>query len=219
MTSRFKRVFSYLLAPLAILFSSGCSLVGISNVEEARYTVVVKQDNFELRDYAPMVVVETTIDSDFEDAGDKAFRPLFNYISGNNAGNLEIAMTAPVIADQDTESGQKIAMTAPVIAESDKQGWHYRFVLPAEFTIDNAPKPLDERVRLLEIPGSKVAVIRYSGFWSEDGMREKTAELERWIQEQSLTPASQPRWAAYNPPWTLPFMRRNEVLVDVIPTN
>lgn len=201
---------------LTILLSSGCSIVGISNVEEAAYTVVIKDDNFELRDYEPMVVVETTIDDDFENAGNKAFRRLFAYITGNNVANREIAMTAPVIADPtEMSNGMDIAMTAPVVQEYSKGGWRYAFVLPADFTLETAPKPLADNVKLAKVDGKKVAVIQYSGFWSEENMQDKTSELNEWISSNNLISLSEPRWAGYNPPWTIPFFRRNEVLIDV----
>jgi hypothetical protein len=201
---------------LILLLSSGCSVVGISNVEEAAYTVVIKDDNFELRDYEPMIVVETTIDDNFEDAGNKAFRRLFAYITGDNVANSEIAMTAPVIADPaGTSPGTDIAMTAPVLQEYGKGGWRYAFVLPAELTLETAPKPLDVNVKLAEVPGKKVAVIQYSGFWSEQSMQDKTSALNDWISANNLTATSEPRWAGYNPPWTIPFLRRNEVMIDV----
>ena len=201
---------------LIVIFSSGCSVVGINTVDEAGYTIALKDDNFELRDYAPMVVVETTIDDDFESAGNKAFRRLFAYISGDNVANSEIAMTAPVIADPALKgAGKDIAMTAPVLQQHSEGGWRYAFVLPADFTLETAPRPLADTVKLAEVPAKKVAVIQYSGFWSEENMQNKTSELNDWISANKLLPLSKPRWAGYNPPWTLPFLRRNEVMIDV----
>jgi hypothetical protein len=211
-----KRLYITAFGALILVLSSGCSLVGINNVEEAAYTAVIKDDPFELRDYEPMVIVETTIDDDFENAGNKAFRRLFAYITGDNVTNSEISMTAPVIADPaGTSSGTDIAMTAPVLQEYSQGGWRYAFVLPADLTLETAPKPIDDKVRLTQVPGKKVAVIQYSGFWSEDSMQEKTSELNDWISANNLTATSEPRWAGYNPPWTIPFMRRNEVMIDV----
>jgi len=211
-----KRLYIMVFGALTLLLTSGCSLVGINNGEEAVYTVVIKDDNFELRDYDPMVIVVTTIDDSFENAGNKAFRRLFAYITGNNVANREIAMTAPVIADPaDMSTGTDIAMTAPVLQEYSKSGWRYAFVLPTDFTLETAPKPLDDKVKLTEVAGKKVAVIQYSGFWSEENMQEKTSELKDWIRANNLTVSSEPRWAGYNPPWTIPFFRRNEVMIDV----
>ena len=211
-----KRLYFTAFGALMLVLSSGCSLVGINSVEEAAYTAVIKDDPFELRDYEPMVVVETTIDDDFENAGNKAFKRLFAYITGNNVTNSDISMTAPVIADPaGTSSGTDIAMTAPVLQEYSQGGWRYAFVLPADLTLETAPKPIDDKVRLAEVPGKKVAVIQYSGFWSEQSMQEKTSALNDWISANNLTATSEPRWAGYNPPWTIPFLRRNEVMIDV----
>jgi len=215
-----KRLYFTTFGALILLLSSGCSVVGITNVEEAAYTVVIKDENFELRDYDPMVIVETTIDDDFESAGNKAFRRLFAYITGDNVANSEIAMTAPVIADPTGASADTdIAMTAPVLQEYGQGGWRYAFVLPADLTLETAPKPLDDDVRLAEVAGKTVAVIRFSGFWSEESMQDKTSALNEWISANNLTPSSEPRWAGYNPPWTIPFLRRNEVMIDVQQVN
>lgn len=211
----------YLLPLIVVMFllSSGCSLVGISNVEEAAYTVVIKDGDFELRDYQPMVIAQTTINDEFDEAGNKAFRRLFAYISGDNTSNSEISMTAPVIARPAGEnSGKKIAMTAPVLQEAGQDGWRYAFVLPAEITLETAPEPMDDKVTLAKVPAKMVAVIQYSGFWSEAGMMEKATELRSWIKTRHLKSLSEPRWAGYNPPWTIPFLRRNEVMIDVQPS-
>ena len=144
-----------------------------------------------------MIIVEATIDDDFENAGNKAFRRLFAYITGNNMAYSEIAMTAPVLQ------------------EYSKGGWRYAFVLPADLTLETAPKPLDDDVKLAEVAGKKVAVIQFSGLWSEESMQDETSGLNGWISANNLTSPSVPRWAGYNPPWTIPFLRRNEVMIDV----
>ena len=195
---------------------SGCSVFGVSTVEEAGYEVLISEPDYELRLYAPMVVAETYVEADFDKAGNRAFRTLFDYISGENTSASEIAMTAPVIADQSSaDTGESIDMTAPVLNERTEQGWRYMFVLPASYSIETAPAPLSEDVRLASLPQKQVAVIRFSGFRDEELNNEKKRQLEQWMASKSLTPMSNPRWAGYNPPWTLPFMRRNEVMIDV----
>ena len=196
---------------------SGCSVFGAASVEEAPYQLVSKDDNFEIRDYAALVVAETRVDASFKDAGNKAFRTLFNYISGENEANTKIAMTAPVIAEasDSSSSGEKIAMTAPVTYEKEDDVWRYQFVLPKTYTLDNAPRPLNADVTLAETAPRRVAVIRYA-WLATDKARQKNANLLlEWVDSQGLKPASTPRWAGYNPPWTLPPFRRNEVLVDI----
>ncbi len=192
----------------------GCSVVGVNSVEEARYEVRVADGDFEIRDYAPMVVAETVVSGDWNSAGSKAFGKLFRYISGENTGANEIAMTAPVIADQ-SGSGQRIAMTSPVLREADDGGWRYRFVLPASFTIDSAPAPTNDAVSLAVEPAKQVAVVRFSGLLDRADVEQQTLRLESWMADRQLRAGSIPRWAGYNPPWTLPFMRRNEIMIDL----
>lgn len=195
---------------------SGCSLFGIRSAEEARYQVLDAQGDIELRQYATFVAVETTVDAGFEDAGNRAFRKLFGYISGENRARKNIDMTAPVIASEADEiDGVSIEMTAPVIAEQDRRGWRYAFVLPAGYTMDNAPLPLPEDVSLAEIEPRRVAVLSFSGSWNAATFRDNLARLRGWIERNRLEAASSPRYAGYDPPWTIPFLRRNEIMIDV----
>jgi hypothetical protein len=201
---------------ITIPLISGCSVFGLNTVEEAPYVVLMADDNYELRLYEPMVIAETYINGDFDEAGNQAFRKLFGYISGDNAASSEIAMTAPVIADPgESGNGEKIDMTVPVLEQKNEQGWRYMFVLPAGYSIQTAPEPLNEDVKLSSQPEKRVAVIRYSGTSDEKVIDEKTIQLRQWIAANDLAPVSEPRWAGYNPPWTLPFLRRNEVMIDV----
>ena len=211
-----RRAARLLLAPVVLLFSTACSIFGIESVEEARYEVVVKDGQFEVRDYASMVVVETRVEADFKQAGNGAFRKLFAYISDNNTGSEKIAMTAPVVAEKDAEqAGEKIAMTAPVTASQDGKSWLYRFVLPQTFNIETAPKPLDPSVALAEVPTRRVATVRFSGRSTKKARDKNTEALVSWIESQGLLLQSDPRWAGYNAPWALPPFRRNEVLIEV----
>ena len=197
----------------ALLLNSGCSVLGINSVEEASYRVLKNEDKFELREYAPLLVAETRVDAGFKEAGNIAFRRLFGYISGDNESKQKISMTAPVLADSNT--GEKIEMTAPVMGESDGSNWRYRFVLPANYSIETAPVPLDDSVRLVTVPEKKVAVLRFSGLVSEEDVENKSEQLSHWMVANNLMMASEPRWAGYNAPWTIPFLRRNEVMIDV----
>jgi len=195
---------------------SGCSVFGVNTVEEASYDVLMIEDNYELRLYEPIVIAETYVEGDFDKAGGLAFRKLFGYITGENTSSSKIAMTAPVIANQSgSDKSKNIDMTVPILEEQKDQGWRYMFVLPASYSIKTAPAPLHENVKLSTMTQKRVAVIRYSGSWDEKVIDEKTIQLNQWIAANSLIPASKPRWAGYNPPWTLPFLRRNEVMIDV----
>ena len=205
-----------LIAAAIVLLQSGCSLVGIRSTAEPSYSVLQKEENYEVREYDPLVVAETVVDASFDDAGSIAFRRLFGYISGDNASVAEIAMTAPVMAaDESASAGEEIAMTAPVTGQETSLGWRFAFVLPADYTLENAPLPANPDVKLEQIPAKKVAVVRYTGSWNEATYARNVQLLERWMNQNRLEPDSLPRVAGYDPPWTLPFLRRNEIMIDI----
>jgi hypothetical protein len=121
-------------------------------------------------------------------------------------------MTTPVIQEKASE---RIAMTVPVMQAKSGQGWRMTFVLPAKYTMETAPEPLDTQVAIRKEIGRKVAVIRYSGWLSEASMERNAGALKGWIEQKEYKAASPPRLAAYDPPWTVPFLRRNEVHMDI----
>ncbi len=180
--------------------------------EEAPYTVLKTDDMFELREYAPQVLAEIIVEGDLEDAGNKAFRPLFRYISGDNKSRDKIAMTAPVSQEQ---QGEKISMTAPVSQQRVQGKWAVSFMMPASYTMETLPTPDDPNIKLRQVPARRVAVVRYSGLWSEGKYLLHKEKLEKWITDNRFTATGEPVWARYNPPFTLWFMRRNEILIPV----
>ncbi len=193
--------------------------------EEPKYEVLFSEGDMELRRYAPMLIAETEVDGDLDEASNKGFRLIAGYIFGDNqspdAGQkAKIAMTAPVTVEPQSS---KIAMTAPVTAEpqppgSDMQAarrWRIHFVMPSQYTLETIPKPNNPQVQLSEIPGKHYAVHRYSGFNILSRIQQKTDELLQWAADQSLTVTGTPQLARYNPPWTLPMFRRNEIMVEV----
>ena len=193
------------------------TIFGVGNamaVQEAEYTVLLKEKAFELRHYAPQIVAETLVDGDFDKAGNKAFMRLFKYISGNNKLHEKVAMTAPV---GQQASSQKIDMTSPVGQQQQNGHWMVSFMMPASFTMDTLPEPKDPTVSLREIPARHMAAIRYSGFWREKGYLKNKAQLDAWIRSKSLSVNGEPIWARYDPPFMPWFMRRNEILIPVMP--
>lgn len=212
----FKNFTLAILSVLSVAFITGCSIFGIRTAEEAPYKVLEAYGEFEIREYNELVIAETQVNASFGEAGRTAFNRLFGYISGENVPQTKIAMTAPVMADERAKpEGDKLAMTSPVIGEKQDMAWRYIFVLPAGYTLENAPIPSDPLVKISVMPSKKVAVLRYSGLRGDKSIRQKSDELIDWIQLRGLKIESKPRFAGYDPPWTLPFLRRNEVLIDV----
>jgi hypothetical protein len=181
-------------------------------IERAKYTVVEREGNFELRQYEPYLVAETIVEGDFDEVGNEGFRRLFDYISGKNRKQQSISMTAPV--SQKVES-EKISMTAPV--NQVRVGGKYRitFLMPAKYTMETLPEPLDTRVELKEVPGQLIAALRYSGTWSKDRYEKKRVRLQAVMRQKGLEPAGEAIFARYNPPFMPWFLRRNEVLIPV----
>lgn len=190
------------------------AVVSVIRLEKPAYRVVHERGNIEYRQYEPYLVSETVIERarDYKAAGNEGFRRLFRYISGANAGESKIAMTVPVAQ---TESSQKIAMTAPVQQTEAAEGWRVAFMLPGEYTLETAPQPTDSRVKIRAVPGRLVAVLRYSGRWTERNYIEQRSALLDALKKESITPVGEVQSAQYAPPSTPPFLRRNEVLVEI----
>lgn len=183
----------------------------VSNVEQARYTVIERHGNIEIRDYPPMIVAQVEVPGDRQEAISRGFRMIADYIFGNNVSTEKVEMTAPVIQ----QKSEKIAMTAPVTQIADGKSWFVRFVMPQKYTLKTLPKPNNEAVKLIEVPGGRYAVIRFSGLGSKQNLERYTVELESFISKNHLRPIAQPTYAFFNPPWTLPFLRRNEIMIEV----
>lgn len=200
----------WIIAGLAVIGAAAWGPI-VSNVEQAKYEVVESQGDIQIRDYAPMIVAEAEVTGERKEAINQGFRIIADYIFGNNVPKQNVAMTAPVIQ----QPSEKIAMTAPVTQEGAGNGWKVRFVMPASYTMDTLPKPNNEAVKLEKIPAKRFAVIRFSGMAGEDSLIEHTDTLNAFITEKNLNTISQPTFAFFNPPWTLPFLRRNEVMVEI----
>jgi hypothetical protein len=188
-------------------------------VEEPDYRVVRTFSDFELRRYPPYAIAETEVAGPFDEAGNRAFRILAGYIFGDNRADTKIEMTAPVSQRPATGGGERIEMTAPVVQRpasgTEGETFLVSFVMPDRYTLDTLPEPIDSRVRLREEPGKLMAVRRYSGRWTEKSYRENEARLLSAVEEAGLKPLAAPVYARYNSPFSLWFMRRNEVMVEV----
>lgn len=207
------------LAIIALALITFTSTTGnVMAAEEIKYDVVNKEGDIEIRQYKPVVVAEVTVTGSEDEAANKAFRTLFDYISGENSAEQSIPMTAPVSqeASQEaaaTENSQKIPMTAPVSQTKAEEGkWTVAFYMPAEMTMETAPKPNNENITMREENFGKMAAIRFTGARHGSNLGEAQAELEAYLTQNDIAFENDPIYAYYNGPFTLWFLRRNEVL-------
>jgi hypothetical protein len=192
-----------------------CSAVGVRETPEPAYTIAARLGTVEVRQYGARVAAETVVAGDAEAARSPGFRRLFDYISGANGAGAKIAMTAPVA--QDSRATQA-AMTAPMAQAPDTEGgWRIRFYMPAGAALAALPQPTDPTVKLVPVPPETLAVLRFSGSASAEAVARRTGELVAALEGSAWRPAGAPVAWFYDPPWTLPPLRRNEVAVPVSP--
>ena len=183
----------------------------MSRVETPAYEVIKSQGKIEIRQFGPMIIAEVQVQGERADAISKGFRLLADYIFGNNTTRQNIAMTAPV---QQRESTQ-IAMTAPIQQHSTKDSWLVSFVMPSEYSMESLPEPKNDRVTLKKIPSQQFIVITFSGTSSDENVREHEEELIEFTKANNIAVTGRSKYAFYNPPWTLPLLRRNEVMTEM----
>ncbi|MEI6691544.1 MAG: heme-binding protein [Chlorobium sp.] len=194
------------------LMLAGCSVLGKRTANEPHYKVCEEDGAYEIRQYGDMIIAETTVEGTYGQTSGPAFSRLAGYIFGKNLAKQKIAMTAPVLQEALHE---KIAMTAPVLQEKRGRAWVMAFVMPEGYTLESAPIPLDPEVKLRQVRGKMVAVISYSGLHSENNLRKYAEKLTIWLEKKGYNVLSGSRAASYDPPWTIPFLRRNEVHIDI----
>ena len=210
-------------AGVYVLVGSLLTLPGVAMAtEEPEYTILNQVDNFELRRYDPQIVAQTWVTGDQKQAGNKGFKILADYIFGNNTApggeSSKISMTSPVKMQPqraDSDQSQKIAMTSPVAMQEQDGKWRVRFVMPSKYTMQTLPKPNNDEVIIIEVPAKTYGVIKFSGLTGEEKVATKTAQLKEWMQNLNIV--GTPEMARYNPPWTLPSMRRNEIMIEYQP--
>lgn len=180
--------------------------------EEPSYEVVQQLDGAQIRQYAPYVVAQVLVGGPADEAGSQAFPILAGYIFGKNKGARKFDMTAPVTQ---AAAPVRLEMTAPVTQAAAAGGYVVQFVLPKTVTLASAPEPIDSRVQLREVPGSRVAVIRYSGLWSQRNYDEHLDRLRSVLRAAKIAWSGEPTLSRYDPPFTPWFMRRNEIWLAV----
>ena len=169
--------------------------------EEPKFSLLEKDQSFELRLYEPKIIAEVEVDGDMSAASRKGFRQIADFIFGNNTAQ--------------SGKSEKISMTAPVGVQQSEKNWRVSFVMPSQYTLETLPKPNNPQILIKQLPAKQFALIRFSGLVDEEKMQAKSAELNQWITMKKLNPVGIPELARYNPPWTLPFLRRNELMVEV----
>jgi len=174
-------------------------------VETIKYEIARKIGKVEIRLY-PRIIIAKVNNSVLD-----SFGLLFRFISGQNKQREKVKMTSPVVSQ---ESYKEIEMTSPVLSEFSNAGY-MAFVMPAEFTFETTPEPLDNRVEIEALPARTVAVLRFSGSWSEDRFEAKTRELFDELSKASIMTRGGVFAMLYNPPFTPSFLRRNEVAVEI----
>lgn len=185
--------------------------------EEPKFNTTLLEKPFEIRFYEPTLVAEVFVEGGRDEASNKGFRLIADFIFGNNEGvqkeSQKIAMTVPV-----TVEPQKIAMTVPVTVEQpDDKSWRVQFTMPKEYSLDTLPKPKNSLVKIREVPSKRYAVIVFSGLNNQEKIDNNTKQLTAWLQSQQLKAIGNPTLARYNPPWTLPPWRRNEIMIEIAP--
>ena len=196
MPSKLTRI-QVVFAGFAVIFGLVLSEVALAQIEEPSFKLVAKDGAFELRDYAPIIVAEVVVEGERDSAVNNGFRILAGYIFGANT------------------SRSKIAMTAPVTQTSAGNTWIIRFAMPASYKLETLPTPDDERISLKSIPGRTVAVLGFSGLWTEGNLAEHREELAAILKKKGLKPKGSATFAFYDPPWKPFFWRRNEILQDI----
>ena len=189
-------------------------------IDEPAYTVVQKTEVFEVRQYAPYLVAEVVVPGPASEAGNQGFNLLGGYIFGKNKGERKLEMTAPVtqtpLPAPTPAPPIKLEMTAPVTQAVTEGGFLVQFVMPKGYTLATLPEPLDERVKLREVPGKRVAAIRFSGSWSQSTYEAQLQTLRSALSAAGLATQGEPISSRYNSPFSLPFLRRNEVWLNLV---
>ena len=202
-----------LILCMAMLFSAAFFMVNMpvaQATEKPDYTVVMEDDEFEIREYPSMLIAEVTVKGDRKTAANLAFKKLAGFIFGDNQSRSKLAMTSPVT--QTPAVSEKIAMTAPVVqTQTDTGIWVVNFMMPSEYTMETLPVPDDKDITIRETDPYKAVTVRFTGKWKMSTMEKRTRQLETYAAEKGLTTLGPPDYAFYDPPFMPGFMRRNEV--------
>ena len=216
MKRRLVKIMAGLAVGIAVALVGAWTALGYmstKDIEEPAYTVAEKKRGYQIREYAPYIRAEVTLEGAYRDTLYGGFRQVADYIFGNNTKSEKVAMTAPVIQ----EKSEKIAMTAPVIQEAGegKNTYTVAFVMPREYTLETLPKPNNPNVAFREMPARRFAVMKFGGYATERRVERKKAQLAEALERDGMKAAGTALVAQYDPPWTPFYMRRNEIQVPL----
>jgi len=186
----------------------------LSALEEPKYSVLKEYENFEIRNYASYLVAEVDIEGSYNKSGNEAFRILAGYIFGDNQSSTKMNMTAPVESEA-IQSSEKMNMTAPVFSNKNVNGYTYRFVMESKYTQETLPVPNNSKIRITEIKDRVMAVISFSGRWSQKNFEKHEQILVNDLKNAGIGVASEAIYARYNAPFTPWFLRRNEIMFEI----
>jgi hypothetical protein len=194
----------------ALLFAGA----NVMSAEQPEYDVIATDGDVEYRQYEPYLVAETVVvgPESYKKGGNEGFKRLFKYITGANSGGEKVSMTAPVAQGA---TGEQIDMTTPVQRDVSPEGWRVAFMLPSRYDLATAPEPTDPRVRIRPVRGRLMAAVRSSGRWTEKNFRRQSDKLTSQLAGRGINQLNEIQVAVYDPPYKLPFLRRNEVMVEV----
>jgi len=186
----------------------------LSALEEPKYSVLKEYENFEIRNYASYLVAEVDIEGSYNKSGNEAFRILAGYIFGDNQSSTKMNMTAPVESEA-IQPSERMNMTAPVFSNKNVNGYTYRFVMESKYTQETLPVPNNSKIRITEIKDRVMAVISFSGRWSQKNFEKHEQILVNDLKNAGIGVASEAIYARYNAPFTPWFLRRNEIMFEI----
>ena len=185
-----------------VSFFFSCQVMAI---EEPNFKILVDEGELEIRSYDEYLVAETAVEGSFDTASRKGFRRVAGYIFGENKNSIG--------------QSEKIQMTAPVTVKPDNEGWVLHFVMPSNYDMSQLPVPNNNSILLKKIEAHLAAVIIFSGFTTDAKIQNKTEELKVWLEKKDFKIAGPQQIARYNDPFTLPWLRRNEIIFKVTAKN
>ena len=186
----------------------------LSALEEPKYSVLKEYENFEIRNYDSYLVAEVDIEGSYNKSGNEAFRILAGYIFGDNQSSTKMNMTAPVESEA-IQPSERMNMTAPVFSNKNVNGYTYRFVMESKYTQETLPVPNNSKIRITEIKDRVMAVISFSGRWSQKNFEKHEQILVNDLKNEGIGVASEAIYARYNAPFTPWFLRRNEIMFEI----